>query len=130
MWSAGVILYVLLCGYSPFQGENPLSVIRSVMRGKIDFNAKYWYHISDNAKDLVKKLITDRNSRLTAKAALSHPWFSRSSIPKSLSLQHLSNFCIFMKSSRLQQAAQIAMASQSNNLKDISDVFLSLAIDG
>lgn len=74
-WSLGVILYIILCGYPPFPGENHVVILRRVAAAKYDFNSKYWDQISDSAKDLVKSLLqVDTKARLTAEQILNHPW--------------------------------------------------------
>lgn len=76
MWSIGVILYVLLCGYPPFRAKTQNDQFKRVVAGKYDFpEHKVWGGISDDAKDLIRKLIVlDPSKRLTAEQALQHPW--------------------------------------------------------
>lgn len=80
MWSLGVILYILLCGYPPFQSEIPGSQLSEAMkdaikRGKYTFHEKYWGHISAEAKDLVRALLcTNPLERMTAVRLSDHPW--------------------------------------------------------
>jgi serine/threonine protein kinase len=76
MWSIGVILYVLLCGYPPFRAKTQADQFKKVVQGKFDFpEHKVWGSISAEAKDLVSRLITlDPTQRLTAEQALKHPW--------------------------------------------------------
>ena len=74
MWSIGVILYIMLCGSPPFNGSDD-QIIAKVKRGTWEFRGQIWNNISDEAKDLVTKLMTkDPAQRLTAVDALAHPW--------------------------------------------------------
>ncbi|VFQ71332.1 unnamed protein product [Cuscuta campestris] len=75
IWSAGVILYILLCGVPPFWAETEQGVAQAIIRSVIDFKRDPWPKVSDNAKDLVKKMLTpDPKKRLTAEQVLEHPW--------------------------------------------------------
>ena len=76
LWSAGCILYVFLCGYPPFFGEDDQEIIAAVQKGVFDFDGEEWDEISKEAKDLIKKLIVRPEKRLTAEEALQHKWFS------------------------------------------------------
>lgn len=77
MWSAGCILYILLCGYPPFYGDDDAEILSMVMKGKFDFDGDEWDEISKEAKDLIKKLICKPEKRLTASEALQHKWFKK-----------------------------------------------------
>lgn len=75
IWSAGVIIYILLCGAPPFWGETEEEILNEVSSASIDFTSDPWPKISDSAKDLVQKmLIRDPKKRLTAREVLCHPW--------------------------------------------------------
>ncbi|KAL6563759.1 Calcium-dependent protein kinase 8 [Orobanche gracilis] len=75
IWSAGVILYILLCGVPPFWAETEQGVAQAIIRSVIDFKRDPWPNVSDNAKDLVKKMLhPDPSRRLTAQQVLEHPW--------------------------------------------------------
>ena len=75
IWSCGVILYVMLSGEPPFYGDDDDEIYKKILTEEVQFNQKEWENISDEAKDLVKKLLKkDYKSRLSAVDALSHPW--------------------------------------------------------
>ena len=75
LWSCGVILYILLCGYPPFNGACDKHIIQAVLKGEFTLDEPEWHSVSDNAKDLVSKLLTyDPDKRIPALEALNHPW--------------------------------------------------------
>ncbi|XP_020105774.1 calcium-dependent protein kinase 1-like [Ananas comosus] len=75
IWSAGVILYILLSGVPPFWAENEDGIFNEIRRGHVDFLSDPWPSISSGAKDLVKKMLRqDPKERLTAAEILNHPW--------------------------------------------------------
>ncbi|KAK8487435.1 hypothetical protein V6N11_076655, partial [Hibiscus sabdariffa] len=75
IWSAGVILYILLCGVPPFWAETEKGIFGAILEGKLDFESDPWPSISESAKDLLRKMLTmDPKKRLTAAQALEHPW--------------------------------------------------------
>ncbi|KAJ0966306.1 hypothetical protein J5N97_027444 [Dioscorea zingiberensis] len=75
VWSAGVILYILLCGVPPFWAETEQGVAQAIIRSVVDFRRDPWPIVSDNAKDLVRKMLDpDPKRRLTAQEVLDHPW--------------------------------------------------------
>ncbi|KAF1870812.1 hypothetical protein Lal_00030121 [Lupinus albus] len=71
VWSAGVILYILLCGVPPFWAETEQGVALAILRGVIDFKREPWPQISDSAKSLVQQMLEpDPKKRLTAEQVL------------------------------------------------------------
>ncbi|KAG7457849.1 hypothetical protein MATL_G00231490 [Megalops atlanticus] len=77
MWAAGVILYILLCGFPPFrsQEKDQDELFELIQQGEYEFLTPYWDNVSDGAKGLVRELLlVDPAARLTARQALSHPW--------------------------------------------------------
>ena len=74
MWSAGCMLYILLSGYPPFYGDDNTEILQHVKTGEFDFDDDPWDQVSNDAKDLIKKLIVKPSKRLTAAEALKHRW--------------------------------------------------------
>lgn len=78
MWAAGVILFILLGGYSPFHKKDKAAMFQRISEGHYTFHPQRWSTVSDCAKDLVSKLLqVDVDTRLTASQALQHSWLSR-----------------------------------------------------
>ncbi|OWB79602.1 kinase activity protein [[Candida] boidinii] len=77
MWSVGVLLYVCLCGFPPFSDElGPPSMRQQIIDGRYAFYSPYWDEISDEALDLIARLlVVDSTKRLNCLEALSHFWF-------------------------------------------------------
>lgn len=77
MWSLGVIIYTLLCGFPPFfdQSNNMKNLYHLIKKGQYSFPSPFWDEISDSAKDLITKLLAmDAKERLTAAEVLQHQW--------------------------------------------------------
>ncbi|GJM98556.1 hypothetical protein PR202_ga15580 [Eleusine coracana subsp. coracana] len=75
IWSAGVLLHVLLLGSLPFQGGSLDAVFEAIKTVELDFNSKPWESISGLGQDLIGRMLSrDVSSRITAAEVLSHPW--------------------------------------------------------
>ncbi|KAF2609388.1 hypothetical protein F2Q68_00045014, partial [Brassica cretica] len=71
IWSAGVILYILLCGVPPFWAETEQGVAQAIIRSQLDFRRDPWPKVSEHAKDLIRKMLDpDQKRRLTAQQVL------------------------------------------------------------
>jgi calcium-dependent protein kinase len=76
VWSIGVIMYIMLTGVPPFYGSDDDSILNQVSNGKYDTTIDSYVALSDNAKDLITKLLKyNPSERITARNALNHPWF-------------------------------------------------------
>ncbi|XP_050416467.1 serine/threonine-protein kinase DCLK1 [Patella vulgata] len=77
VWSAGVITYILLCGFPPFFSakDNQEELFDKILEGKFEFKQPYWDDVSESAKDLITNmLVVDPDQRFTAEQVLTHPW--------------------------------------------------------
>ncbi|KAH7429911.1 hypothetical protein KP509_09G071200 [Ceratopteris richardii] len=80
MWSAGVILYVMLSGTPPFWEATEDGTFKAIQQGNLNFPPDPWAGISHYAKDLVLRMLcSDVESRLTTAQALNHPWIVKNS---------------------------------------------------
>ncbi|KAL5999274.1 Mitogen-activated protein kinase cpk1 [Asimina triloba] len=78
VWSAGVIIYILLSGVPPFWAETEQGIFEQVLHGDLDFSTDPWPSISESAKDLVTSmLVRDPRKRMTAHEVLCHPWVQK-----------------------------------------------------
>jgi serine/threonine protein kinase len=76
MWSLGVIIYILLGGYRPFRGTSK-EVMRQIRYGEFEFHDTYWRHVSTDAKELIRRMLTvNPEDRITAKEALNSAWIT------------------------------------------------------
>lgn len=57
VWSLGIILYIFLCGYPPFEGDNSSEIFKNVLRNDVTFAEDDWGAISDEAKDLIVRML-------------------------------------------------------------------------
>uniref|UniRef100_A0A8C2Q2A6 non-specific serine/threonine protein kinase n=1 Tax=Cyprinus carpio TaxID=7962 RepID=A0A8C2Q2A6_CYPCA len=77
IWAAGVITYILLCGFPPFRSEKNLQeeLFEQILLGRLEFPSPYWDNISLSAKDLIGKMLqVNVGVRYTADEVLEHPW--------------------------------------------------------
>ncbi|KAJ0086890.1 hypothetical protein Patl1_09483 [Pistacia atlantica] len=85
VWSAGVILYILLSGVPPFWGETEKGIFEAVLEGNVDLQSSPWPSISSSAKDLVRKMLTkDPKKRITAADTLAGERISGGKVSPSL----------------------------------------------
>ncbi|XP_049916285.1 serine/threonine-protein kinase DCLK1-like isoform X1 [Epinephelus moara] len=77
IWAAGVITYILLCGFPPFRGsgEDQEALFEQLLKGQLDFPAPYWDNVSDSAKALITGMLqVEVDQRYTAVQVLDHRW--------------------------------------------------------
>ncbi|XP_032677745.1 maternal embryonic leucine zipper kinase-like [Odontomachus brunneus] len=88
IWSMGVLLYALLCGFLPFDDNNLETLYKKILSGK--YEEPYW--LSNNSKMLIRKMLqTDPTKRITIHELCNHPWITSNSL-KPVSFVNRTNF--------------------------------------
>lgn len=79
IWSLGVVLFIMLSGTFPFNPNNGDDKLRrQIQSGTFSFNPHEWKHVSADAKDLIRKMLTvDVEKRITLAEILLHPWLTK-----------------------------------------------------
>uniref|UniRef100_A0A4W5PEZ6 non-specific serine/threonine protein kinase n=1 Tax=Hucho hucho TaxID=62062 RepID=A0A4W5PEZ6_9TELE len=91
MWSLGVIMYILLCGFPPFYSNTGQAISpgmkRRIRMGQYGFPNPEWAEVSEEAKQLIHQLLkTDPNDRMTITQFMNHPWINQSMVVPSTPL--------------------------------------------
>jgi len=136
VWSCGIIMYIMLCGYPPFYGENDTDVLAKVRIGTFTFVQADWKHVSTDATELITKMLKkDPAQRFTAAQSLEHTWI-RDKAPKAtefnLSNNIMSNLRGFMSGNKLKRAALHVIATHldEGQIKNLRSLFMSLDVNG
>jgi len=121
IWSTGVILYVLLCGYPPFTGERDLDILRAVKRGKWSFRSPDWDKSSHLVKDLITQMMTfEADKRPDAGDVLRHEWFesnraTTAELGTLIDADLANKLRAFREGSRMRKIALTIIATQLGN---------------
>ena len=118
------MLYILLSGRPPFDGEDDPQIIESVKKAELSFDEPIWSQISPLAKELIKKMLTkNMNDRIYAADALRHPWFKNAKTTKvdnEIVQKTLANMMKFNATQKLQQATMTMMVMNMTTKKETS----------
>ncbi|GLI64986.1 hypothetical protein VaNZ11_008411 [Volvox africanus] len=134
IWSCGVILYILLCGYPPFHGDNEKKIFEAVVGKTVDFTSEPWPNISDAAKDCVRRmLVRDPKRRATAQQILQHDWMRENgcAADQPIQLEVLSRIKQFSAMNRLKKEALklIAKSLPLDEINGMREIFLEIDKD-
>jgi|EP00927_Polykrikos_kofoidii_P078219 calcium-dependent protein kinase len=136
LWSCGIIMYVMLCGYPPFYGETDAEVLAKIRVGNFTFQASDWKRVSEDAKQLIRALLRmNPKERYTADEALNHEWVkNRAPRAEDTPLQTtlVDNLKGFRSQNKLKKAALHVIASMlsESQIKALRDTFMALDKDG
>ncbi|EPS59225.1 calcium-dependent protein kinase 1, partial [Genlisea aurea] len=132
VWSAGVILYILLSGVPPFWAENEKGIFNAILNDDIDFDTKPWPSISSSAKDLVRKMLTrNPKTRITSAQVLEHPWIKGQASDKPIDSAVLSRMKQFRAMNKLKKLALkvIAQSLSEDEIKGLKAMFANMDTD-
>ncbi|XP_076881579.1 calcium-dependent protein kinase 2-like [Bidens hawaiensis] len=134
IWSAGVMLYILLSGVPPFWAETEKGIFDAILEGEIDFESDPWPSISRSAKDLVRKMLTqDPKKRYTSTQVLEHPWLREGgeALDKPIDSAVLSRMKQFRAMNKLKKLALkvIAEGMSEEEIKGLKAMFVNMDTD-
>ncbi|MCQ2821139.1 MAG: protein kinase [archaeon] len=117
IWSCGVILYILLSGFPPFNGDDDDEIMENVQKMNYDFPDSEWKYISKDAKDLIKKMLVVKEKRLTAEEVMMDPWVQNNApnCKENLKLFNVDKFKKYAGINKLKKAVLTYRASRSTN---------------
>jgi serine/threonine protein kinase len=125
MWSFGVILFILLGGYQPFLVHDRQITLNRIVRGEIHFDPKYWHHVSREAKNLIRGLLTvNQDRRYTVEQALRHEWLIMRDSALETKKVNIAQLKKFQAQKRFRKGVNAVMAA--NKLKKIAKLVSSL----
>ena len=130
IWSAGVILYIIICGYPCFNGDTDDDIFKAILKGKIQFPSPEWDNISNDAKELIKKMCCSPDKRLTAEQVLNEVWV-KDNAPnsnKALLPVMMDGIKEYAKSNKFRKAVLTYIASRltDKEIKKIKEIFQNI----
>lgn len=139
VWSCGVMLYMLLCGFMPFHHDTNTELLKLVKKGKYAFNpSAVWSLISEPAKDLIRKMMCVKvQDRFTATQAFQHEWTQQKDVEGVDGVEALpddeivKNMRKFLTNNRLKRVALQIIARQINDesITKLRNIFLKIDAD-
>jgi len=116
IWSCGVILYALLCGFLPFESSDDHIIFSKILKCQYSFDSSEWKNISPQAKAFISKLLNpDPKKRYSALEALNDPWFKlvlgEPTLDVPLATSTLNNLKQFRANRKLQHAIWMFLVS-------------------
>ncbi|XP_071738908.1 calcium-dependent protein kinase 26-like [Rutidosis leptorrhynchoides] len=133
VWSAGVIIYILLCGIPPFWDETEDGIYTKILEGELDLESEPWPSVSDSAKDLIRGMLErDVTMRITAHEALNHPWIHDGVAPdKPLDSAVLSRLKQFSAMNKIKKMAikVIAESLSEEEIAGLKEMFKMMDTD-
>ena len=133
LWSAGVILYAMLSGSFPFDGDTNKDIYKAIIKKKYDLKKDEWKNISDDSKDLISHLLCDEDKRYNAEMVLNHPWIvkmapnAKGAISK-LNLKHLENY-IHVSNFKKFILTYVATRLKEKEIKELKDMFYEMDVN-
>ena len=119
-------MFMLLSGSPPFQGTTDEDIMANVKKQEFSFEGSDFVNISENAKDLIRKILVPEDQRISALEALAHPWFVENPFRKTVTKAVISavthNLLFFRGSFQLKETIRAFILSQIVPLKEIKAI--------
>jgi calcium-dependent protein kinase len=138
-WSIGVLGYVLLVGYPPFNGNSDQEILARVKQGRVIFPPAEWNGVSAEAKNFISRLLEfNPAKRMSAAEALEHPWIKHipegddEQLDPEVRDQVLQSLRAFRGVAKLKKIALTAIAHQlqDSEIADLKKIFTSVDVNG
>jgi calcium-dependent protein kinase len=131
IWSLGVVMYFLLSGTPPFDGDDMSDIFKAIRRADLEFDDRIWRHISDSAIILIKEMLIKRPSdRISIVNAIKHPWFDQQSShsPHPVTPSVLNSLKMHKTPKKLQLEVMKVMIKflSSEDIEELRQAFLEL----
>lgn len=131
VWSAGVILYIMLCGRPPFFGKTSSEITQKILQIKYDFSGDAWQKVSLESIDLLSRIFVDADKRLSAQEVLNHNWVSHLALNSNEELLIKFNFDHILKYIQLNKIQKsfifyICYKFKYNQTQELTEIFKSL----
>ena len=130
IWSAGVILYILLSGDPPFNGANDSAIYNKIAEMRYTFPESKWKNVSNDAKDLICHMLVPEKERFNAEQVLSHKWFQNANEAPLSEIEFNAHnlFMNFVNGSMIKKMGLMFIATrldenEINNLKKVFSAF-------
>jgi calcium-dependent protein kinase len=136
IWSLGVVVYYLIWGYPPFDGDDRAELFSKIKSGKFSFNGKIWKWVSQDCQEFIMLCLTkDAKLRPSADRLMKHKWIVdtpqtklEDSMVKS-SLENLGNYSLQNKFQKGIIQFLTYTSSHKEEMKKLSEVFKAIDIN-
>lgn len=135
VWACGIILYVLMVGYPPFNGQKDKDILNKIVKQPLIFDDDDWNKISKEAKDLISRMLEKNPSkRITMDEIFEHSWYKKHAISKDnpKTKEILSRFSMPSTNSQLEKVLRVYLI-QCFDLKkevaDLNEIFKAMDVD-
>jgi len=134
IWSAGVILYILICGDPPFNGSNDSEIYKKIKKKVFHFSNPIWKNISEQAKDLIRNMLSEPEHRPTAVDVLQHTWVKELAPNSTESILKLNagNLKKYSHTSKISKAVMTFICSRmkDDEVKTLKEIFIAIDKNG
>ena len=134
IWSAGVILYIILAGFPPFEGRDNEEIMKAIQAGEFDVEREPWPSISEAAKGLIRKMLCPEAARISSRQALEDQWIANNTTSAHTEImgQVLVNLRNFRAASVMREAIRTYITTQyitAEEIREFKDTFMNIDKD-